>query len=77
MEIIQPFNTSLSKNDIDRFTKSQTKLLEHVTNKDNYRANQYKVFNYLTINKNYNSQNQRRSYFLIVLSIMLLFRIVA
>ena len=63
MEIIQPFNTYLSKKDIDRFTKSQTKLLEHVTNKDNYRSNQYKVFNNLTINKNYNSQNQRRSYF--------------
>lgn len=63
MEIIQPFNTSLSKKDIDRFTKSQTKLLEHVTNKDNYRPNQYKVFNNLTIRKSYNSQNQRRSYF--------------
>ncbi len=63
MEIIQPFNTSLSKIDNDRFTKSQTNLLKHVTNKDNYRTNQYKVFNNLSISKSYNSQNQRRSYF--------------
>lgn len=63
MEIIQSFNTSMSKDDNNKFTKSQTKLLMHVTNKDNYRANQYKVFNNLTISKNYDSQNQRRSYF--------------
>lgn len=45
------------------FLQAQTVLSSHVYNKDNYRTNQYKIFSGSLIKKNYDSQNQRRSYF--------------
>ena len=65
MDIIDyNFNTELSERELNEFLSSQKILLNHVNNKDNYRTNQYKVFSGLTINKSYESQNQRRSYFI-------------
>ena len=43
---------------------AQKELLSHVANKDIYRANQYKIYNDVTISRNFEKQNQRRSYFL-------------
>ena len=45
------------------FLIAQNKLLQHVSNKDNYREQQYKGFNNVNITKDFTSQNQRRSYF--------------
>jgi len=47
-----------------KFILAQKKLLAHVSNKDNYRANQYKVFSAAQISGNFQSLNQRRSYFI-------------
>lgn len=46
------------------FLTAQKNLLLHVSNKDNYRTQQYKVYSGANIKKNFSSQNQRRSYFL-------------
>jgi len=45
------------------FSLAQQELLKHVRNKDNYRANQYKIFSNATITENFEGQNKRRSYF--------------
>ena len=58
------FNTELSERELNEFLYSQKVLLNHVNNKDNYRTNQYKIFSGLIISKSYESQNQRRSYFI-------------
>ena len=65
MDIINyNFNTELSERELNEFLYSQKVLLNHVNNKDNYRTNQYKIFSGLIISKSYESQNQRRSYFI-------------
>ena len=45
------------------FYKAQEILLKHVSNKANYRAEQYKAYTNATVTKDFTSQNQRRSYF--------------
>lgn len=47
-----------------KFDSAREILLSHVSNKANYREDQYKVFNGVTLSeKNFSTQNQRRSYF--------------
>ena len=65
MDIVNySFNNELSGTELNEFLTAQKILLNHVNNKDNYRTNQYKVFSGLVISKSYESQNQRRSYFI-------------
>ena len=53
-------NSYISK---DEFKFSQTLLQSYVTNKDNYRTNQFKIINGIKIKQDYSSKNQRRSYY--------------
>lgn len=54
----------LSEIEKQEFLTAQKDLLVHVSNKDNYRTQQYKVYSGADIKKDFSSQNQRRSYFL-------------